>query len=81
MTKKKKVTIIISIVVLMILAILLFPIRRDYDDGGTVAYDAILYSVTKRHSLAYEDGKGGYMDGTEIRILSFEVYNDVEFNG
>lgn len=72
---KKKIVIVAA----LIFAALLIPIPHGYDDGGTVEYKAALYSVTKWHALAFEDGKGGCMEGTEVRVLFFEVYNDVEF--
>ena len=76
MNKKKIVIIIIAVLAAIFLfftSILCIPIRRAYKDGGTVAYDAILYSVRKVHSL-YADG---YMEGTQIRILFWTVYDDV----
>lgn len=58
---------------------MLIPMRTQYKDGGTVVYRAILYSVTKQHSLAVSEHRKGCNIGTEVRILFWEVYSDVEF--
>ena len=71
---KKAVVIIVSIV---IMAILLIPVPIHLKDGGTVVYQAILYSVSDVHSLN-PDKPDGYDDGTIIKILGIEVYNNVE---
>lgn len=77
---KKKLRIIIPLIILIIL---LIPVPSHAKDGGTVAYNAVLYGVTKRHSIWFEggtpDGAFGYLVGTEVRILWFTVYDDVEF--
>lgn len=72
----KKITIIAVIVLLFIM---LVPIKTELKDGGTVKYSAILYGITKRHSLDMKDGKSGYYIGTKFRILFFDVYDDVKF--
>ncbi len=78
---KKKLRIIIPVIIIAL--ILLFPIPMHAKDGGTVVYNAILYSVTKRHSMWNEgetpDGTFGYLTGTEVRILWFTVYDNVQF--
>lgn len=78
--KKKKIAVIITAVILITL---LFPIKNHVKDGGTVTYDAVLYGITKQHSMvsdiASPTGESGYKIGTRVRILWFEVYNDVEF--
>lgn len=75
---KKKI--IIGICVL-IAVVLLFPIRLQLRDGGTVEYKAILYKVSDVHSLAtleeIENGKL-YNEGIIIEILGIEVFNNVE---
>ena len=74
----KKKNLIISVIIIILL-ILIIPVPTFYKDGGTVEYNAILYGITKRHSLNIDENIQGYMTGTEVRILWFEVYNDVEF--
>lgn len=76
---KKKIIIVISILILL----LLFPIRNQLKDGGTVEYKAILYKVSKVKRLISEEKmkKEGkikeYAQGIIIEILGFEIYNDV----
>ena len=72
---KKKV--IIGICVLLII-IALIPVRVHYEDGGSVAYKAILYKITNVHSIGAEDtSEDEYLEGTIVKILGIEVYNDV----
>ncbi len=79
MTKKK----IGIIAVWAVLIIMLIPIKSHYRDGGTVEYSAVLYGVTKQHSMISDrispTEEFGYEIGTRVRILWLEVYNDVEF--
>ncbi|MDE6501849.1 MAG: hypothetical protein K2L10_07160 [Ruminococcus sp.] len=71
---KKKLKIIIPVIVAIIL---LVPIPTGYKDGGTIEYNAVLWSVTKHHSIADNlEGRRGYYTGTTVRILCFEVYSD-----
>lgn len=71
---KKKI--IISIIAVIIAAVLLIPIPIRYKDGGTVEYSAVLWGVTKHHSIAEKDGQMGIETGTTVRILWFEVYSN-----
>ena len=73
MKKKLKKHIIIG-TVLVILAMLLIPIPRYLKDGGTVEYNALLYSVHQVHSLNLD---GGYNVGTRVRVLFWEVFDNV----
>lgn len=78
---KKKVIIIFVILVLLIL---LFPIKNQLKDGGTVEYKSLVYKVSKVNRLITieemeKEGKvKEYEKGIIIEILGFEVYNDVE---
>lgn len=58
---------------------MLFPLKIELKDGGTKEYVAVLYSVTHKHSLDSKDGVSGYSIGTIVRVLFFEIYNDVTF--
>lgn len=74
--------IITAIVIVIIAAILLVPVPLRAKDGGTVVYQAILYSVTDVHSFKSEEefletGKR-YNEGIIVKILGFEVFNNVE---
>ena len=69
---KKK---IILIVVLIILLILLIPIPIKLRDGGSTEYRALLYTVTRYNKLD-ESKETGFVNGTKIEILGFEVYDN-----
>ncbi len=79
--KKKK---IVTIVVLLALAVLLFPIRTQLKDGGTVQYTAALYRVSKVHRLISieemeQEGKvKEFDDGITVELLGFEIFNNVQ---
>lgn len=78
----KKKVIIISIAI--ILLVLLFPIRNQLKDGGTVEYKALVYKVSKVKRLISieemeQEGKiKEYDQGIVIEILGFEIYNSVK---
>ena len=74
---KKKQILTISIIV--VLLVLLVPIPMHLKDGGSVKYSALLYSVTDVHRM--DPVTDGYEDGTIIKILGFEVYNNVQDAG
>ena len=78
---KKKIIIILVVIVLLVL---LFPIRNQLRDGGTVEYKALVYKISKVKRLIpidemEQEGKiKEYNQGIIIEILGFEVYNNVE---
>lgn len=57
--------------------VLLFPFPVRLKDGGSVEWNALLYSVTDVHRLAPET-ESGYLEGTIVEILGVEVFNNVE---
>lgn len=71
----KKALIIILILVALIL---LFPIREQAKDGGSVRYNAILYTVYDVHSgYGSPDDTGmHYVEGVIVEILGYQVYNN-----
>lgn len=75
---KKKV--IILVIIVIVLAILLIPIPTKLRDGGSTEYKALLYSVTKYHELVpvSENEEEQYLDGTSVKILGMEVFNNKE---
>ena len=78
---KKKIITVLCLV--MVALVLLVPIPVHYKDGGTVSYNAVLYSVTKVHSITSryaDDGEleVGHNVGTRVRVLIFPVYDDVK---
>lgn len=78
----KKKMIIVSVITILI--ILLFPIRNQLKDGGTVEYKALVYKVSKVKKLILieemeQEGKiKEYDQGIIIEILGFEIYNNVK---
>lgn len=77
---KKKIIILLVVALLIIL----FPIRNNLKDGGTVEYKSLVYRVSKVNRLITleemeKEGKvKEYEKGIIIEILGFEVYNNVE---
>lgn len=74
--KRKYAAIVIAAIMLLVL---LFPVRIQYKDGGSVEYKAILYSVMKKHSCTDENGVPGFHVGTIVKLLGMELYNQVQF--
>ncbi len=71
---KRKIAIAVTIVAA--LAILLFPIRIAYKDGGSVEYKALTYSVTKYHRLP-PLGSEDYLDGLKIELFGITLRDDL----
>ena len=79
------------VITLLICAVLLTPFPMFMKDGGTVRYQAILYSVPKRHEIAYpkidgvefyynaEGFSNGFLVGTEVYVLFIPVYYTTHF--
>jgi len=88
---KKKRLFIIGLVVLIVSSVLLFPVTRYADDGGTKLHEALLYRVCVYHSMCNNDerfdwyrpdieiGTDGYKTGIEIILLGRIVYRNTEF--
>lgn len=68
----KKIIIGIAIIISLIL---LVPLPLYIKDGGSVEFKAVLYSVTKYHTLD-ERSESGYNDGWGVKILGMEVFYD-----
>ncbi|QOX65856.1 hypothetical protein FRZ06_05860 [Anoxybacterium hadale] len=73
----KKKTRTRNTIIIAFILILLFPIPLRYKDGGTVRYQAILYSITDYHALR---GVEGYDTGIEIKLLGISVYENTTFD-
>ena len=71
-----KKIIIITICVLLAI-ILLVPIPLHLKDGGTVVYQAVLYSIENVHRLDH-NSESGYIEGIVINVLGFEIYNNTK---
>lgn len=61
----------------LLLIALLIPIPNHLKDGGTVQYNAGLYSVELRRRLSQEGSGQEYEKGTIVKILGVEVFNTV----
>lgn len=66
MSKKKKWLIGILAAVLLLLCCI--PIKLTYKDGGTVKYQAVLWSYTRYHRLLAD---GGVYEGTAFHLFPF----------
>ncbi len=75
-TINKRVKWIITIVLLIALVFALIPEARYYDDGGTVEYKALLYSVTNYHNFVGD--KPDFMVGIKVDILGITIYEKFE---
>ena len=85
---KKNIIIILTFLIFIILCV---PVRLSYKDGGTIEYKAVLYSVTKRHSIwtnkkgtqgylpEYGENAEGFLIGTEFRLFGFLIKDNVQF--
>ncbi len=75
---KKKL--LVGVLVLMLI-VLLFPIRLQYKDGGSAAYQSLVgvYRVTDWHQMMPTgDGEPlNYKEGLSIEIFGREVYNNM----
>ena len=72
---KKKLLVIAAN--LLVIVILFTPVRLAIKDGGSVRWQALVYSVTKIHQLnpASDDTKP-YIDGWEVKLLGMTVYRE-----
>ena len=57
--------------------VLLVPVPLRLKDGGTVKYQAALYSISDVHRLD-SDSEDGYQDGLTVEILGMKVYSNLE---
>ena len=71
---KKKVS---TTVCILMSALLLIPIPLRLRDGGTVKYQAVLYSVSDVHRLTSTEKDVSLETGLIIKIIGIEVFNNV----
>ena len=78
---RKHITVIITILIILVL---MFPIRTQLKDSGTVEYKSLTYKISKVKRLiseeeAEKEGKvQNYDRGIIVELFGFEIYNDVE---
>lgn len=58
----------IAAIILVVLTLCCTPVKMTYKDGGTVKYQAVLWSYTQYHQLT---ASGEYYEGTELQIFPF----------
>ena len=65
------------IAIILVLIILLFPVRMNLKDVGSVRYKSLVYEITKIHQLAPDvAGVKPYIDGYEVKILGVTIYRE-----
>ena len=73
---------ILKMIIGFILLILLVPIKVQYKDGGTGAYQATIYTVYDVHAIYEVSGESGedstYAEGYIVKIFGHEVFNNTE---
>ena len=76
-----------AVIIVLILAalILLFPVRQQAKDGGSVLYNAILYDVYDVHRIKpFENPSTDkiyeteYIEGIIIEIFGIEIFNNTK---
>lgn len=72
---EKKFALIVTGVLLLAC---LFPMPNHLKDGGTVEYRALLYTVSRVRRLNDLDAERSYQEGTIVKVLGIELYNNVE---
>lgn len=68
---KKKA--LITVLIILLIAILFTPSKQYADDGGSVLFSALTYTVTKHHAILDEHE---YMVGYTVDVLGTEVFNN-----
>lgn len=70
--KKKKLA---TFLVIAIIVVLLFPIRMNLKDGGSVRYKSLVYEITKIHQFSPDlDCVKPYVVGLEIKFFGMTIY-------
>ena len=67
---------LITVICILLVIALLLPVPMRMKDGGTVKYQALLYSVSDVHRLA-PTAESGYEEGIIIEILGVQIFNSV----
>ena len=66
---------LVIVICIFLSLVLLIPIPLHLKDGGTVIYQAILYSIEDIHRINHTDVSNPYINGIRIKILGLEVYH------
>ena len=71
---KRELTTIICVILAFIL---LFPVRLQYKDGGTVEYKALLYSIYDVHRINPDmESEEMFIEGLIIEILGVKIFDN-----
>ncbi len=68
----------VTVIIILLVAIFILPIPMRLKDGGTVKYQAVLYSISDVHRLVPTENDAAYEDGLIIEILGFEIFNNIK---
>ena len=68
---------VITVICILLVIAPLLPVPMRMKDGGTVKYQALLYSVSDVHRLA-PAAESGYEEGIIIEILGVQIFNSVK---
>lgn len=68
---------LITVICILLVIALLLPVPMRMKDGGTVKYQALLYSVSDVHRLA-PTAESGYEEGIIVEILGIQIFNSVK---
>ena len=74
----------IAAILFLVSLILLFPIRNQIKDGGSVEYRAIIYTVYDVHKAMAPDyfndsvKENDYVDGLIIEMFGIQVFNSTD---
>lgn len=63
----------------IVIVVLLFPFKSTMRDGGTVAYEAVIYTVYDVHRIVAPEDElvdNEYIEGTIIEVFGIEVFNN-----
>ena len=69
---------LLTAAIVLVAAVLLFPMPMQLKDGGTVKYQALLYSVQDVHRINPDPQGTEYIEGTIIEIFGIEIFNNVD---
>lgn len=71
---------IITVLLVLLLLITLFPLKLQLKDGGSIVYQSLVgaYRVTNWHQmLPITEGEGEkYKEGISVEIFGCEIYNN-----
>lgn len=72
---KKK---LLLVILLLIVLCGLIPQKQFLEDGGSVEYKAVLYSVTDVKEIGGDGIDDKYQEGIRVKILGIKVFDNVK---